>query len=376
MVWPDLKKWKRVFLPTKLLRNGRKNKNKSTLDGSRDLSNIPRETTRPPRTVRDTRQVHPQEPEKINVIGKDCTIVVTNYGDHWETLSKDCKESKEPDIWQLNSQQFVFDEIRKDSLEDFRDTPIPSIEGCRDIDCPVEYNSKGSTVEDQKYGYFVKGESSKYFQTNVTFDESSTSSENCKGSTGSEERDGHSEPSSSCIEGENVVEQNLNGSSIVSKKNIEKHLNGFCGYVNTKECDSGYWSKKNGECFETVHFAEGLPESQAEVSKFEVEREKTDSIKIQCLLEQERENVRHEKRSVAQLQLSRDVINLARTCGHSPVVRLCRDIGGGHSPVVALYRDITAGHSPVVALCREISGGYSPVVTLCRDINGVRFEQL
>ncbi|XP_076368644.1 uncharacterized protein LOC143256004 isoform X2 [Tachypleus tridentatus] len=309
MVWPGLKKWKRLLLPTKLLRNGRRNKNKSALDGSRDFSNIPRETTRPPRAVRDTRQVHPQEAEKINVIGRDCTIVVTNYGDYWESVSKDHKEPKESDVWQLKSQQFVFDEIQKDSVEDFRDSPIPDVEGCQGIDCPVEYNSKESKEEDKNYGYFVKDESSQYFQTNVTFDESS--SENCKESSGGEERDGHSEPSSSCIKSENVVEHNLNGSSIVFKKNIEKHLDGFCHYINTKKCDGGCRSEKNGEYLETVHFADGLPESRDEGSKFEVEREKMDSIKnamerkiaeFRCLLDQERENVRQEKRNVGQLQ--------------------------------------------------------------------------
>ncbi|XP_013787297.1 uncharacterized protein LOC106471252, partial [Limulus polyphemus] len=248
----------------------KKGKDKSTLDGGREVSNNSKETTRLPRIVRDVRQVHPHELDKLNVIGTDCTIVVTSNNDHWDSSKKNQKDTV---IRDLENRQKAVNDNQKHSIKNIKSNPVGGLQGSQDADSCMQKNSNVSVI---KYQNVEKEENAQFFENSVPLDE--RSSKNVKDSSGSEKRDVES---SLLFTEDKDVAHNMNGGSIDSDKNVEKHLNDFYNYANANECDDKYWFEKSGEDHEEIRCTDDLTDERKadDVPDFETEIEKMDPIK-------------------------------------------------------------------------------------------------
>ncbi|XP_022253776.1 uncharacterized protein LOC106469528, partial [Limulus polyphemus] len=298
----------RRHLKPKRSDGGRKDKTRE--DGCHESLTNHKETTSPPRAVRDACQVHRQEPDKVNVLGKERSILVTRQPDNSDLSDKESKQFNDSDTWELKNKQLHCDKITKDCIRELKETSARSFKG---IEGQVKINKK-PLVKDQADTRVEKDQHLQKFSSNILFDESS--SENLKDQGESDcELYLNSFKHSRGIN--NVPEQNLNPGLLSSKKNVEEQLNDFSGYVNSIECDDGYWFAKSGEVYEKVNFAENFTDSHSDeqepdgVQNLEMEREKTDPVKdlverkiteLHYLLEKERLKLTQEKRNVAQLK--------------------------------------------------------------------------
>ncbi|XP_076313013.1 uncharacterized protein LOC143226211 isoform X2 [Tachypleus tridentatus] len=269
MVWPDLKKWKCMLFSTKHRSAGerkKKDKDKSPLDGSREVSNNPKETTRLPRIVRDARQVHPHELEKLNVIGTDCTIVVTSNNDHWESSKKN---RKDVNIRDFESHQKPFTDNRK-NINNIKPNHGSDLQGSQDTASCVQ---KNSVIIDQNV---EKQENSRFLKSSILLNE--RSSEIVKDSSNSEQ---HDVESSLLFTEDKQFAQNMNRGPIDSEKNVEKHLNDFHSYTNAKEYDDKFCFEKSGNDHEEICCTDELTDERNAdgALDFETEIEKIDPIK-------------------------------------------------------------------------------------------------